>query len=223
MDIRNIAFTILCICGLTSCHTALHVNKIDLQRPLKQAPNMEFIGFQNMNRNNILLRDFAVELERCNIAVNRQGFYMGTFNLQELANYKSQQRYITFLDVVRQTYSHSDAVHDNNGLEVGGWVIAAITAFTLVPVYVPMLCAADKNDCQINLAAEYRLMVYDTQLKEIVMNAPIQIAEQDLLIGQYSHKETNRKEVDEHYKTILYNMLLAQYAQAYNYVNTLPK
>lgn len=184
---------------------------------------MEFIGFQNINRNNILLRDFAVELERCNIAINRQGFYMGTFNLQELANYKSQQRYITFLDVVRQTYSHSDAVHDNNGLEVGGWVIAAITAFTLVPVYVPMLCAADKNDCQINLIAEYRLIVYDTQLKEIVMNAPIQIAEQDLLTGQYSHKETNRKEVDEHYRTILYNILLAQYAQAHSYVNTLPK
>lgn len=213
---------LLCI-FLASCHTALHVERVNIQRPVVQEPNMEFTGFQNMNRNNYLLRDFPTELESSNIAVNRQNFYIGTFSLQELSNYKSQKRYITFLDIERQTYSHSDAIHDNNSLAVAGWAVAAITAFTLVPVYVPMLCAADKNDCQINLIAEYRLIVYDTQNKEIVINIPIQVTEQDLLKGQYSHKKTDQKGVNERYKNILYNVLLEHYSQAHHYVSALPK
>ena len=76
-------------------------------------------------------------------------------------------RYITFVDVIRHTYSHSDAVHDNPDMEFAGWFIAGLTVFTLIPVYVPLLCCADKNDCQITLKGEYNLIVYDTPHPDI--------------------------------------------------------
>ena len=50
-----------------------------------------------------------------------------------------------------------------------------------------------------------------------------EISENDIYTGQYSHKKTDQKAVNERYKNILYNTFLTQYAQAYNYVNTLPK
>lgn len=220
---KRYCFIIILFATLTSCHTALQISQVDIKRPQMTKSNMEFIGFNNMNRNNFLFRDFGAELERCNIADNKQDFYFGTFNLQDLAKYTTDYRYVTFIDVVRHVYSHSDAVHDNNGLEIGGWVVAAITAFTLVPVYVPMLCAADANDCQINLNGEYKIVVYDTETKKVVMNTPVQVREQDIYSGQYSHKETDRIAVEQHYKNILYNTLLQEYANVYNAINALSK
>lgn len=208
---------------LSSCHTALYVSNVSRNTLNMDAPNMEFIGLKNMNKNNLMFKDLGADLERANIAVNKQTFYMGMFSLQELETYKSTKRYITFVDVVRHAYSHSDAVHDNPDMELAGWMIGGLTAFTLVPVYVPLLCAADKNDCQITLKGEYILYVYDTVKKEVVFTSPFEISENDIYTGQYSHKKTDQKAVNERYKNILYNALLTQYAQAYNYVNTLPK
>lgn len=207
----------------SSCHTALTVSQVSRQSFQQPSPNMEFIGLKNMNKNNPMFKEFGSDLERANIALNKQNFYMGMFSLQELETYKSTKRYITFVDVVRHTYSHSDAVHDNPDMEFAGWFIAGFTIFTLFPVYVPLLCAADKNDCQVVLKGEYVLYVYDTKKKEVVFTSPFEINESDIYTGQYSHKNTDQKAVNERYKNILYNTLLAQYAQAYNYVNTLPK
>ena len=159
----------------SSCHTALHVTSVQRNYQTMASPNMEFIGLKNMNKNNPMFKDFGGDLERANIALNKQNFYMGMFSLQELETYKSTKRYITFVDVVRHTYSHSDAVHDNPDMEFAGWFIAGFTVFTLFPVYVPLLCAADKNDCQIALKGEYVLYVYDTVKKEVVFTSPFEI------------------------------------------------
>lgn len=207
---------------LTSCHTALQVTYVQRNTPHMTVPNMEFIGFKNMNKNNNMFKEFGADLERSTIALNKQNFYMGVYSLQELETYKSSMRYITFIDVIRHTYSHSDAVHDDPDMEMAGWLIGGLTCFTLIPVYVPLLCCADKNDCQITLKGEYNLIVYDTQKKEIVFNSPIEINENDIYKGQYSHKDTDQKAVNERYKNILYNTLYEHYVNAYNYVNTLP-
>lgn len=170
-----------------------------------------------------MFKEFGADLERNQIALNKQAFYMGVFSLQELESYKSTMRYISFIDVARHSYSHSDAINDNTGMEVAGWVVAALTGFTLIPVYVPLLCCADKNECQVTLKGEYILYVYDTQKKEVVFNSPVEVNESEIYKGQYSHKDTDQKAVNEHYKNILYNILLEHYANAYQYVQTLPQ
>ena len=219
---KHIALILLLI-TLTSCHTALQVSSVPRQIPQKEQANMEFIGFKNLNKNNIMFKDFGAELERCNIAYNRQDFYMGLFSLQELEAYKSSCRYITFVDVRNHIYNHNDAINDNSNLEFGGWVVAGITVFTLIPVYVPMLCAADKNQCQMTLKGEYSIYVYDTQEKQLAFTLPFEINESDLYRGEYSHKKTDQRAVNDRYKNILFNTFLDFYAQTYNHVNTLPK
>ena len=217
---------LICVCAsllFCSCHTALQVAQVQRNTPNMEKANMEFIGFKNINKHNIMFKDFATDLERSQIALNKQNFYMGVYSLQELETYKSSLRYITFIDVVRHAYSHNDAVHDKPGLELAGWFIGGLTVFTLVPVYVPMLCAGNQNECQIKLKGEYNLYIYDTEKKEIVYNSQIELNEDDIYQGQYSHKKTDKKAINERYKNILYNTLLEHYAKAYNYIASLPQ
>ena len=134
--------------AFASCSTPLKVAEV---KPVMEKPyekeNMEFIGFKNANRNQALIKDFGAELERRHIALNRQDFYMGVYSLQELETYKSTMRYISFVDISRLRNVWNDNVYDKDGLELGGWIIAGVTCFTLFPVYIPMICASHKNYC----------------------------------------------------------------------------
>ncbi len=209
---------------LTSCHTALQVPKVEsVATKTYGKPNMEFIGFKNMNRNTAIMKNFGAELERRNIALNRQDFYMGVYSLQELETYKSTMRYVTFIDISRLYDNWNDAVADNDGLEVGGWVIAGITCFTLFPVYVPMLCAADGNSCQLDVSCVCTLYVYDTQKDEIILSIPIEYKDSQTFKGQYSHKKTDREAVKQRSRTLLYNSLLPYFERAYNFIQSQKK
>ena len=223
MKIIKITFILfVSIFLLSACSTALQgVQPVTRTQSNFGQENMEFIGFKNIKRGNILLKDFGIELERRHIAVNRQNFYMGVYSLQELEIYKSSMRYITFIDVIKQSYTKNDAVSYNSALDLCGWLVAGITCFTLFPVYVPILCAANGNDCQIILNGEYHLYVYDTVNKEIILSLPLEVKEHDIYRGQYGHKDTNKEAVNNRYRNLLYNALLDVYSNAYNFVKNI--
>ncbi len=145
---------------LISCHSALKVTEVaPIETKQYQKPNMEFIGFKNTNRNKVLLKNFGAELERRNIALNKQDFYMGIYSFQELETYKPTMRYVSFIDISNLYDSWDDSIYDSDGLEFGGWFVAGLTCFTLFPVYWPMLAAADKNYCKLDLVCTCTLHV----------------------------------------------------------------
>ncbi len=218
---KAILAVLLIVPMLSSCHTALKVASVPpIETTYHGKTNMEFIGFKNTNRNTAILKNFGAELERRNVALNRQDFYMGVYSLQELETYKSMMRYISFIDIARLYDNWDDSVHDSYGLEVGGWVIAGLTCFTLFPVYWPMLAAADKNYCKLDLACTCTLHVYDTQKKEIVLSIPIEYRDTQILKGQYSHKDTDREAIKQRSRTLLYNDLLKYFERAYNFIQS---
>ncbi len=173
-----------------------------------------------MSRNNEMFKEFGADLERTNIAVNKQNYYMGAFSLTELDSYKASMRYITFIDIVRHAYSHNDAINDNIDMYNAGVIIASLSLGTLIPVYVPLLCAWDKNDCEMMLKGEYNLVIYDTQEKKIILSSPFEINYKKLFKGQYSYKKTDTKQVDAQFKSMLYDEFFAQYLRAYQYLRS---
>lgn len=205
--------------AFASCSTPLKVAEV---KPVMEKPyekeNMEFIGFKNANRNQALIKDFGAELERRHIALNRQDFYMGVYSLQELETYKSTMRYISFVDISRLRNVWNDNVYDKDGLELGGWIIAGVTCFTLFPVYIPMICASHKNYCQLDVSCVCTLHVYDTLKKEIVLSFPIEINDSQVLKGQYSHKSTDRDAVTRRTQNMIYNDLLKYFDRAYTFI-----
>lgn len=192
---------------LTSCQTALQVAQYPLNTlNYTKNENIEFIGFKNLNRNNILAKDYGVELERTGIASNMQNYYMGVFSLQELATYKSSKRYIAFVDVIKHQFSNNDAIEDSSSMHLAGWITAALSGFSLVPIYVPLICCSDRNKCLMTLRGSYVLYIYDTQTKEIVINLPMEIDVQEKYTGQFFHKSTDKLAVQERYRNMLYNL-----------------
>ena len=180
-------------------------------------PNMDFIGFKNASRNNAMLQGFGADVERRNIAFNSQHTYSGGFNLQELSLYRAQSRYIVYIDVITHSYMPNDAVKYNGDLELGAWLVAALSCFTLFPVYVPMFIAASPNVTQLQLSGKYLICLYDTSKKELVQSWPYEINIKDDYKGEYYNNKTDRVKVDEYYRQKLYNMLIEGMMNAYNY------
>ncbi|MCQ2312664.1 MAG: hypothetical protein MJZ84_04355 [Paludibacteraceae bacterium] len=208
----------LCI---SSCKTPLTVPIVERNTISISQPNVEYIGTRNLTKSNMFFKNLGSDLEIWQLAFDKQATYFSNIDLDELASYKSQHRYISFIDVQKHIYRCFDAVEDNEGLEVGGWIVAGLTVFTLVPVYVPMLCVADKNVCEITLKGEYNIIVYDTQKKEVAFTVPIAIDIVDRYKGQYNHKSTNKPEVDKYYQIILQNEFINAYEKINQRINIL--
>ncbi|MBQ0119352.1 MAG: hypothetical protein KBS42_06290 [Bacteroidales bacterium] len=196
-------------------YTAVTVSNIEPYSVQQKSPKMDFLGFKNLSRYNELMVNFGEDLQKMQIAEDRTKFYLGRFDLQELSSYSGSHRYVSFVDVIRQNYTHSDIVDDNRDMELAGWLIGGLTCFTLVPVYVPLLCCCKGNTTEVVLNAEYNLCVYDTEKKTLVKSETISINQTERLNGRYSHKETNQKAINLHYKTILRNNLLEAFAKMY--------
>lgn len=182
---------------------------------------MEFIGFKNVNKNNIFVKTYGQELERSHLAINKQDYYMGIYSFQELASYKSSKRYVAFIDVIKHQYSYNDAIADKPGLAVGGWIVAGITCFTLFPVYVPMICCSHKNECQMTLNGDYVLYLYDTKTNEVALSVPMNINISERYEGQYLNDATNKTAVQDRYRTMLFNLWNENFVKAYRFIEDL--
>lgn len=203
---------------LSSCSTALQVASVKPAGNTYQQENMEFIGFKNAKKNHHLLKNFGAELERHRIALNKQDYYMGVYSLQELETYKSTMRYVAFVDVSALHNTWNDSIYDKDGLALGGWIIAGATCFTLFPVYVPMICAANKNYCQLDVMCNCSLQIYDTVNKEIVLSIPMEFRDTQILKGQYAHKRTDRGAIQERGRNMLYNEFFKYFDRAYQFL-----
>ena len=127
-------------CALFSCKTtAIQVTNVAKSKVSRPNSNMEFIGCKNISRSNFLLKGIGSELEVRGIASDASVAYRGIYSETELATYQSSKRYVTYIDVNQHAYKQNDDVHSNDDLYVAGLVIGGMTAFTLVPVYVPLL------------------------------------------------------------------------------------
>lgn len=208
---------------LSSCTTALEVAPVTPIYETYKKANMEFIGFKNVRKNHYLIKDFGAELERRGVAVNRQDYYMGVYSLQELETYKPTMRYVSFVDVSNLHSAWNDSIRDKDGLAVGGWVIAGITCFTLFPVYVPMICAANQNYCELDVMCNCAIQIYDTIKKEIVLSIPVGFRDTQVLKGQYSHKKTDRTAVSERSRNLIYNEFFKYFDRAYQFLEDMEK
>ncbi|MBQ4508488.1 MAG: hypothetical protein II970_06305 [Paludibacteraceae bacterium] len=214
---------LLCSIMFSSCKTtALTVSETKLEE-IDDFGNetMEFIGFKNMNKNNLFSKNYGQALERVHLAINKQDYYMDIYSLQELSVYRSTKRYVAFVDVIKHQYSYNDHIDYNEGLALGGWIVAGFTLFTLFPVYVPMICCANKNTCMVTLNGSYVLYVYDTEKKEVALTIPMEINVQDRYEGQFLHKDTDKMAVLEHYKNQLYNLWNENFIKAYRFIENI--
>lgn len=84
------------------------------------------------------LRNMGITLQDKNIAIDKAFAYFGIYSLQELELYKSQARYVTFIEVAKNQYTIND-----NGINKNLWGLYGATflgsglAFNLLGAIIP--------------------------------------------------------------------------------------
>ncbi len=222
-----LVIVVLMVC-MTSCQTALK-----LTLPSKPTVSyqdygkgmIEFIGFKGTytkeNIKNVpVFANYGRQLEAKGIAIDRSDFYLGIYSLQELYMYKGEKRYVAFVDVLKYQNTYNDNVGYRSGLALTGWMIAGLTCFTLFPVYVPMVCAANSNECTLNYNVECVLYIYDTESKQIVLRTPYTAEYNVKAEGQYMHKDTDRGAITEYQNALFWSKTDEAFRNAERYLSS---
>lgn len=214
---------LLLLSSLVSCSTTLKMNKTINSEQLNYGKElMEFIGFKNSkNINNVdwLLGSFGGTLSNAHIAVDKSKYYLGIYSFNELMKYKSEMRYISFVEIDNHTYSYND----NYGIKPGLYAVGVVLSCTiaLLPIGIPLMIAGSGNKCMIKLNGEYTIYVYDTQKQEIILTTPLKVNVSDVYKGQYLGRKSESSKVDEYYRIYLSNELLGKYKDAYMFIENL--
>lgn len=209
----------------SSCKTPLYLADITSvkNQPIENTAifanhcaDVEFIGTKGVSKNHPFIKFLGNKLEKSGLARNSQMFYSGLFSIEDINAYHSKCRYVTYLDLSVIKYMTSDDIDYNDNLEFAGIMVMSLTLFTLIPVYVPMLCCANKNTCQIDVEINGNIIVYDTEKKEIVYTIPIFVSKSDYLKGKYYHKKTDRDAIDKYYLSLFDAAVFQGYATLYD-------
>jgi len=240
---------------LASCVTPMAVSppvsKVETVNNSRE-PIMEFIGFkgtsdilasdyeswQSFKKNTSLTR-LGAYLQKNNIAFDQSYAYFGIYSLQEIAQYKNHVRYITFVEVEKNTftvtvsnasglwggigagfltcgllYNYLGSVTENQVYSTSGVIFDIAGVAGLAVAFIP-----PKSSIYFN--GRYNIYVYDTKSKEIVYKDTIQAGPYlDKYKGSYYHENTNRDLVHDFYATFVYDKIIAKYSEVNQFLRT---
>lgn len=84
------------------------------------------------------LRNMGMTLQNKNIAIDKSFAYFGIYSLQELELYKSQSRYVTFIEVAKNQYTINDnGTNKSFGGVMGATFLGCGLAFNILGAAIP--------------------------------------------------------------------------------------
>ena len=244
---RNFCFIFMFLPLLfISCATAM---KMDKNMPPDYSPNyntssakMDFIGFKSPPplsfteaviewgsiSNTTPIKAFPDKLQAANIADNKKDFYFGVYSLQEIQEFKTDKRYLTFVEVTESKLLYADhppipvlGYIGAGAMGIGGslvWLYPGLGGAFLVGGGLSTLLGftIPKGSCDMIVSGAYRIFVYDKQEKRIAYASPdtIKIYEKDHYVGLYGElDEIGKMEVNTYYSQIVTNAILRAYSE----------
>lgn len=148
--------------ALTSCATAItekkYIDSYKIESGRKTEPIMEFIGYKadstilSTASETVMspfdqwkailqtdsLRTIGTTLQNESIAIDKSFAYFGIYSLQELEVYKTQSKYVTFIEVAKNQYT----IDDNGSTKriwgiVGGSALAVGIVYNIIGAAIP--------------------------------------------------------------------------------------
>ncbi|MBO4857253.1 MAG: hypothetical protein J5527_01895 [Treponema sp.] len=190
------------------------------------------------------LKNLGNMLEKSNVAYDKSFSYFGIYSLQELELYKSDKRFITFIEVnknhlggtVKDNWIMPGAIllgtgiglissgsiyvvtdSDNYmGLGKSGKVLIGVGIGT---ASIGALFSAFPATTTLNFIGEYQIYVYDTSDKKVVYKDVVVVSEKDTFKGSFFNESTNKKEVYDYYGCIVNNAILQKYVEVQKFLN----
>lgn len=244
---------------LTSCATSIKQSEIVLPYQMEnsngKASSMDFIGFKcdpyslsDANDTDMTAREqwTAIEqtssfrnlgntLQYANIARDKSFSYLKKYSLQELELYKSDSRYITFIEVTRNNFTIADNKISKTvtGILGAALLTEGISCHYLSGLYnetpelkstyntLGIFCdiasaglfisALTGTKTKSTLNCLYNIYVYDTQKKEIIHKEPVSVFKTTEFKGSYSYDEQSKNTVHEYYGKLIVKEILRKY------------
>lgn len=191
------------------------------------------------------LRQLGYNLENSRIANNKADAYFGIYSLQEMELYKSDSRYVTFVEVAESKLNYKDNKGTKNVLAgVGGGLVLGGIPFVVVggifnndqavhdlakgymvtggivsAVGIPFLIAGLlPTKTEITFTGLYNIYIYDTQTKSLIRKESVSVQCAEEFKGSYSYDESSKEIVRDYVSQNVYNSLLKKYDELNNWV-----
>lgn len=184
------------------------------------------------------LRQLGYNLENSRIANNKSDSYFGIYSLQEMELYKSDSRYVTFVEVAESKLDYKDNKGSKNlfagiggGLVAGGAPLVAVGGVyknyeyvsDLAQSYITsggicmvaglpfLIVALLPTKTKINFTGLYNIYLYDTQTKSLIRKETVSVNCSEDFKGSYTYDESSKEIVRDYISQNVYNALLRKY------------
>lgn len=189
------------------------------------------------------LKNLGNVLEKSNVAYDKSFSYFGIYSLQELELYKSDKRFVTFVEVnknhlggtVKDNWIWPGAILLGTGAGVmsGGsvWIVSdpdnylglrdpgkVMVGVGLGAAVLGAVCYAIPAETTLNFSGEYQIYVYDTKDKKVVYKDVVVVSETDKFKGSFFNESTSKYEVYDYYGTVVNNAILRKYAEVQRFL-----
>lgn len=194
------------------------------------------------------LKNLGSILEKSNVAYDKSFSYFGIYSLQELELYKSDKRFITFVEVnknhlggtVKDDYIWPGAISLGLGLGLisGGsiWAIEDSDNYlglgdkgkVMIGIGVgstalgTIFCALPAKTT-LKFTGEYQIYVYDTKDKKVIYKDVVSISKTDTFKGSFFNESTNKYEVYNYYGALVDNAILNKYVEVQKFLKNYTK
>ena len=218
--------------GLWARETDIVPSEFDQAKILMSAPALKQLGFA---------------LENSGIATNKSASYFGIYSLQELELYKSDKRYVSFVEVERSKLDYKENKSNNyswggvgSGFLLGGIPLAILGAamedgkythnlknfYTKFGIgcsiagllsFIPALIPAKTT---IDFNGLYNVYIYDTETKALIRKDSVSVVLQKKFTGAYTYDESSKAAVHTYLSSVIANKILQKYDELNKWLAT---
>lgn len=195
------------------------------------------------------LRQLGSELENSNIANNKSDAYFGIYSLQELELYKTNSRYVTFVEVAKNKLNYNSNEKTSTvlasvgaGFLGGGLPILGLglryennddkNLASLGKTYKGLgigfsivggifcLSALYPSKTSIDFSGIYNVYLYDAKEKALIRKDAVTVNLSECFSGSYSYDESSKDIVHEYISKNIANELLKKYEELNKWIRT---
>lgn len=190
-----------------------------------------------------IIGKFGARLEDRNFATDKSYAYFGIYSLQELELYKSQTRYVTFVQVNKNSLTWDGKDTRGRWGACGSLLLGTGILYNALGASLPsetvdgksnsgtksayqvigigcdltgliMLCAAaQKVTTKFNYQGDFDIFIYDTVNKEVLKRYPVTMYKTEDFNGFY--QDSDKSKVANYFGTLVSNTLLVEYEKLF--------
>lgn len=196
------------------------------------------------------LRQLGYNLNSHRIAYDKSSAYFGIYSLQELELYKTDMRYVTFVEVAKSKLDFNEnkagkAIFAGMGAGLlgGGLVFLAYgnaykndqyenvkkladTYATVGGIFsiaggLLMIPALTKSKTDVTFDAMYNIYLYDTITKSLIRKDTVTVNVKETFQGSITYSDSSREVVNEYLSTHIYNAVMQKYVEINSWLRTI--